>query len=713
MTDETWNSPDVRCLGVRLNGDAIDEVDERGERIVGDTLLLLLNAERRPVPFVLPGDGADERWETLLDTADPWPPPRWLRAGERYEPARPVDGRADAAASARRGRDRWRRSEPIWGPIRVRASDRDSVSNGSMAKRRRRPSTASRSLPAGRHRPSLDPALQRRVVSSGRAEVDGGRFPIKRTTGDGRRQRGHLRRRPRHRRRGAALSAAPASAAWHEVAMAPLGNDRWQGALPRRGVGRYEYTVEGWIDRFGTWRQELSKKAARGQDVSSELLEGRRSSAAVRGRTRRAADGLVARRRRRDARGQSRPEAERVDGRARRGAGETRCRGTRIATPRHALRPRPARSSSSASARGSARGTRCSRARPAADPTRSATFDEAAARCPTSPAMGFDVLYLPPIHPIGRSFRKGRNNTLERRARTTRAARGRSAPTEGGHTAVEPGLGTLEDFDRFVATARAHGLEIALDIAFQASPDHPVGAASTRSGSATGPTARSSTPRTRRRSTRTSTRSTSSPSDWQALWHELSGVIEFWIDHGVTIFRVDNPHTKPFALLGVGSSARSGASIPETIFLSEAFTRPKVMRYLAKAGFSQSYTYFTWRNTKAELTEYFSGTSRSRGTPRCRLAPARSRPARSRCRCRSSRRASRRGRAAPRTPAGRRAAGTRAGCRACWRRGSAAGTRGRRSAVSSVKYSVSSCLRVAPGEVGVRLREAATWRGGA
>jgi starch synthase (maltosyl-transferring) len=213
------------------------------------------------------------------------------------------------------------------------------------------------------------------------------------------------------------------------------------------------------------------------------------------------------------------------------------------------------------------------------------------------------VLYLPPIHPIGRAFRKGRNNS------TTSSSDDPGSPwaigaVEGGHTAVEPGLGTLADFDRFVEAAKKNKLEIALDIAFQASPDHPYVTAHPEWF--------------RHRPDGTIKYAENPPKKyqdiypfdfeseaWPSLWQELAQVIEFWIGHGVTIFRVDNPHTKPFGFWEWALSGLHGRH-PETIFLSEAFTRPKIMRRLAKAGFSQSYTYFTWRNTKAELTEYFT-----------------------------------------------------------------------------------------------------------
>jgi starch synthase (maltosyl-transferring) len=217
--------------------------------------------------------------------------------------------------------------------------------------------------------------------------------------------------------------------------------------------------------------------------------------------------------------------------------------------------------------------------------------------------MGFDVLYLPPVHPIGRVKRKGRNNTLEARPDDPGSPWAIGA-AEGGHKAVHPALGSLDEFRKLVAAARARGLEVALDIAFQCAPDHPYVDAH---------------PEWFRRRPDGSVQFAENPpkkyqdiypfdfenGHWAELWEELRSVFAFWVEQGVTIFRVDNPHTKPFAFwewLITGMKREH----PELIFLSEAFTRPRIMHRLAKLGFTQSYTYFPWRNTKAELTEYFS-----------------------------------------------------------------------------------------------------------
>jgi starch synthase (maltosyl-transferring) len=442
----------------------------------------------------------------------------------------------------------------------------------------------------------LDPQLLRRVVVEHvLPQVDCGRFPVKRVIGESVvvtadvHADGHdmVAAALRYRRGG--------EADWRETPMAALGNDAWTASFTVEELGLYEYTVEGWLDRFGSWRHELSKKFGAGQDVTSELLEGAQILAGTQ------------------------PMIDAIQQAHRTIANEAQDEGMRVAA---ALSEELARTMAAHADRSLA--TRYDRvlrvlvepvrARFGAwyemfprsagtDPTRSATFDEAAARLPYVAAMGFDVLYLPPIHPIGKAFRKGPNNTL------TPGPDDPGSPwaiggEAGGHDAVEPSLGTIDDFDRFVEAARRHGLEIALDLAYQASPDHPY--------------VKDHPEWFRQRPDGTIKYAENPPKkyqdiypinfespDWQALWMELKRVIEFWIGHGVTIFRVDNPHTKPFRFWE-WALAEVRKQHPEAIFLSEAFTRPKVMKYLAKSGFSQSYTYFTWRNTKEELTEYFT-----------------------------------------------------------------------------------------------------------
>ena len=453
-----------------------------------------------------------------------------------------------------------------------------------------------------------DDALHRRVVIEHLyPEIDAGRFPIKRTPGENVIVNADIIADGHDLLAAALLFRRKGEAAWNEVPMNLSENDRYTAAFRVDALGRYEYTVEGWIDRFGSWRQEISKKFGAGMDVASELLEGAQIVGAAA-----------------DAAGGSAEGAGSADGEALRtwaaALGDTSLPAERRVAvaldadvqqtmAKHADRSRATRygrvleaSVDPVRARFGAWYEMFPRSA-GTDPSRSATFDEAAARLSYIAGMGFDVLYLPPIHPIGRSFRKGPNNTLNA-DRKDPGSPWAIGSDEGGHKAVEPGLGTLDDFDRFVETARGHGLEIALDIAYQASPDHPY--------------VKDHPEWFRHRPDGTIKYAENPPKKyqdiypinfeseaWQALWVELKSVIEFWIHHGVKIFRVDNPHTKPFRFWewALGEITRDH---PDTIFLSEAFTRPKVMKHLAKSGFSQSYTYFTWKNTKQELTEYFT-----------------------------------------------------------------------------------------------------------
>jgi len=407
---------------------------------------------------------------------------------------------------------------------------------------------------------TLDPELLRRViVVAVTPQVDEGRYPAKRTVGEDVVVEADVFADGHDALAAVVLWRPQGAAQWRETKMEPIGNDRWRARFTCAKFVDYEFTVEGWVDRRETWRQAMEKKVAAGQDASSEKIEGT----------------LLPR----DA---GRSQGTRYEGvlpvrvereRARFGAW-------------YEMFPRSA-------------GT---------DPSRSATFKDAEARLPYIAAMGFDVLYLPPIHPIGRSFRKGRNNSMTP-DRGDPGSPWAIGSDEGGHTAVEPGLGTIEDFEHLVTAAARHQLEIALDIAFQASPDHPY--------------VKTHPSWFRHRPDGTIKYAENPPKkyqdiypfdfeseDWSALWRELKSVIEFWIARGVKIFRVDNPHTKPFHFWEWALDGITRAH-PDTIFLAEAFTRPKIMRFLAKVGFSQSYSYFTWRNSKLEIEEYFTELTRT------------------------------------------------------------------------------------------------------
>jgi len=373
------------------------------------------------------------------------------------------------------------------------------------------------------------------------------------------------------------LWRAAGESEWQRTSMTFLGNDRWSAQFPVEKLGRYEYTVRGWTDMFLTWQRDLAKRREAAQDLSVDFLIGGALSCnpvlkdAARSPEERYATAMALR--------PPPPDASRV-----------------LVYPRTlqvVVEPVRARFSSwyelfPRSVRGD--GTH-------------ATFRDLTAFLPEVEAMGFDVLYLPPIHPIGITERKGRNNALVA-GKDDVGSPWAIGSREGGHKAIHPQLGTFDDFHALVSAARARGISIALDIAFQCSPDHPY--------------VREHPEWFRQRPDGTVQYAENPPkkyqdiypfdfesAHWRALWEELKSIFEFWIGHGVTVFRVDNPHTKAFEFWEwcIGELKDKH---PETIFLSEAFTRPRVMHKLAKLGFTQSYTYFTWRNTRYELTEYFT-----------------------------------------------------------------------------------------------------------
>ena len=474
-------------------------------------------------------------------------------------------------------------------------------------------------------------------------EIDGGRFPIKRSVGeqvtvgadifaDGHDLlAGVVKYRPCRSCRGES-SHPPLQ--WREIPLTPRDNDRWEATFIVTELGEYEYTIEAWIDRFGTWLKGLVAKADAGQDVANELLEGAEIVQQAAGRLKaaptygnvEAAYGNV-------EAGFSRPGAYgNVEaGFSRPGATDEGLRLLEIADMLRGASPqvarvwaakdpslralmdaRPDRRASTTYERTLICRVDSVRARFGAwyemfprsvttDPSRSGTFREAESRLGGIAAMGFDVVYLPPVHPIGETHRKGRNNSLNAEPGDPGSpwAIGSAA---GGHTAIEPGLGTIDDFDRFVRLANRLGLEVALDVAFQASPDHPW--------------VREHPGWFRHRPDGSIKYAENPPkkyqdiypidfesAEWEPLWNALKDVFLFWIGHGVRIFRVDNPHTKSFRFWE-WVIAEIRRDYPDAIFLAEAFTRPKVMRYLAKAGFNQSYTYFTWRNSAHELRDY-------------------------------------------------------------------------------------------------------------
>ena len=390
-------------------------------------------------------------------------------------------------------------------------------------------------------------------------------------------------------------------AAWIETPMEPLGNDLWQAEFAVTELGFYHYTVEAWVDHFKSWRGDLQKRVKAGQDVAVELVVGAQLVEAAAAR----AAGVDTQKLRSWAKEFSAGEPATLTARTQRALDEKFAALTlkypdrsHVATYARELRvlvdPVLARTGAwyemfprSCPDRQGAHGT----------------FKDVEAHLPRVAEMGFDVLYLPPIHPIGNAFRKGKNNNPTCQPDEPGSPWGIGA-AEGGHTAIHPELGTLADFKRLLGKAQELKIEIALDIAWQCSPDHPW--------------VKEHPAWFKHRPDGTIQYAENPPKkyqdiypinfesdDWQNLWRELKSVFDYWIEQGVTVFRVDNPHTKalPFWEWVIGEIRQAQ---PEVIFLAEAFTRPKLMYLLAKAGFNQSYNYFPWRNTKFELTEYLT-----------------------------------------------------------------------------------------------------------
>ena len=342
---------------------------------------------------------------------------------------------------------------------------------------------------------------------------------------------------------------------WNRTPMTPLPNDRWQAAMTPQRVGRWLFTVEAWLDELATVRHAMKVKREAGQDISVELAE----------------------------------EKELVK------AG---------AYPPFVTRHEPLPLDVERPAAGFASWYELFPRSQTGDPRHHGTFADVIERLPRIRDMGFDVLYFPPIHPIGTTARKGRNNSLKAAAGDVGSPYAIGSP-EGGHDALHPDLGSLEDFRRLVDAAREHGLEIALDYAIQCSPDHPW--------------LKQHPDWFRHRPDGTIKHAENPPKKYEdivnvdfyapdavpSLWEALRDVVLFWVGQGVRIFRVDNPHTKPLPFWQWMIADVRGRH-PDAIFLAEAFTRPKMMYRLAKVGFSQSYTYFTWRNTKSELIEYLT-----------------------------------------------------------------------------------------------------------
>ncbi|MFH1790609.1 MAG: alpha-1,4-glucan--maltose-1-phosphate maltosyltransferase [Candidatus Omnitrophota bacterium] len=440
---------------------------------------------------------------------------------------------------------------------------------------------------------------KRIVIENVHPELDYGRYPVKRVTGENVVVRADVFSDGHDEISVFLCFRGGDHGKWREVPMRPLGNDVWEGVFTITEESTYHYSVLGVVDFFATWKKDLEKKHAAGQNVRADFVIGADYIDGAAGQAQRA-------------------DADRLKGFSRilrtceavsvgmetalnlelseimasypdRSAATMYPKELRVWVDRkkavfsawYELFPRSA----------------------SPDPKRAGTLKDCERLLPDIAKLGFDVLYLPPIHPIGTANRKGKNNAPKCGPGDVGSPWAIGSET-GGHKSIDPFLGTMSDFKRLVQEAAKHGIEVALDLAYQCSPDHPY--------------VKAHPEWFRKRPDGTIQYAENPPKkyedivpfnfetrDWKALWDELKSIVLFWIEAGVRIFRVDNPHTKPF-LFWEWLFAEMRRDHPDVIFLSEAFTRPKIMNCLAKTGFTQSYTYFTWRSTKAEIAEYMT-----------------------------------------------------------------------------------------------------------
>jgi starch synthase (maltosyl-transferring) len=444
-----------------------------------------------------------------------------------------------------------------------------------------------------------DDGRRRVVIEHLKPEIDGGRFPIKRVVGEKVVVSADIFADGHDSLSARLLYRRSEDRKWNEVPMRLMEDDRWTGEFVVKEMGIYCYTVEGWVDHFKTWQRNLKKRFDASEDVEVELLMG--------------AEYIE----------KTSPKASKVDRKElinhvelfRKGSDTERTVSVALGEELTELISKYPDKRFSVSYgkeltvvvdREKALFSSWYELFPrscSAEPGRHGTFQDCEKPLGDLAKMGFDILYLPPIHPIGRTNRKGRNNVTQVNPDDV-GSPWAIGSNDGGHKAIHPQLGTLEDFERLIAKTKEVGMEIAMDLAFQCSPDHPYVKEHPEwfKWRPDGTVQFAENPPKKYEDIIPLNFETEK---WQELWEELKSLVLFWIEKGVRIFRVDNPHTKPFSFWEwlIGEIKRE---YPEVIFLSEAFTRPKVMYRLAKLGFTQSYTYFTWRNTKRELIEYLT-----------------------------------------------------------------------------------------------------------
>ncbi|MBD2751403.1 alpha-1,4-glucan--maltose-1-phosphate maltosyltransferase [Spirosoma validum] len=468
------------------------------------------------------------------------------------------------------------------------------------------------------------------VIEHVSPELDGGQFPIKAIPGDVVAVEADIFADGHDYLAARLLYKHTDDATWTEMAMALLGNDRWGASFLIEKQGRYVYTIEAWIDHPASWQHEIHLKVADGQRITSELLAGAQY-----------VDGMLARAggighgvKGKGKKAKSEPVEESADVKALREMAALFRAGADVSAEsrydeavsvaesdqftfyadRHPERQHVTRYANELGvevdrARAGFSTWYCLFPRSAArEEGQHGTFRDVEALLPRISGMGFDVLYLPPIHPIGMAHRKGKNNSVICQPGEPGVPYGIGSE-EGGHDAIHPKLGTVDDFKHLVAIAANYGMEVAMDLAIQCSPDHPW--------------AKEHPEWFKKRPDGTIQYAENPPKkyqdiypvyfetdDWQNLWEELKRVLLVWASWGVRIVRVDNPHTKPFSFWE-WIIAEVKKEFPDMLFLAEAFTKPKVMQELGKRGFAHSYTYYTWRNTKYELEQYMTELTQS------------------------------------------------------------------------------------------------------
>jgi starch synthase (maltosyl-transferring) len=448
---------------------------------------------------------------------------------------------------------------------------------------------------------------KRIVIENVKPEIDGGAFPAKRVVGETVEVSADVFSDGHESLSAVLLFRHVTETSWQTVPLKPLMNDRWQAAFTVTEPGFYKYSVEGWVNHFKTWQRDLRKKHDAGQDLRVDIMTVLRMTAEAIDRMTvdddRRALSLM--------RDQIAQALEKNDADA-----VAIALGDELTD---LMERNPDRSFSVTYEKELQVIVDLPKALfstwyeffPRSVPTKKGkhgTFKDCETFLPYVAGMGFDVVYLPPIHPIGTTKRKGKDNATDAGPDDVGSPWAIGGP-EGGHDTVHRELGTTEDLERFIRKAKEHGMDVALDLALQCSPDHPY--------------VKDHPAWFRWRPDNTVQFAENPPKkyedifplnfeteDWQGLWEEIRRVVRYWIAKGVRIFRVDNPHTKPFSFWQwlIGDIRKE---YPDTLFLAEAFTRPKIMYRLGKIGFSQSYTYFTWRYTKREFVEYLTDLTRS------------------------------------------------------------------------------------------------------